>query len=146
MCRINWLVPFIWLESCTPTHSVQSWVFSWLPLRSETWGKRVLVLCTCHYWSTVVLLTEMIYIIKWTNVETFEYYLVLITMLLLLMIYDINHIWTAEMKWKWRGHEVTGSNPVEILNFFQASLRNCINCVHCDDHFFIFNVTINVIM
>ena len=34
--------------------------------------------------------------------------------------------------------EVTGSNPVEILNFFQASLRNCINCVHCDDHFFIF--------
>jgi len=22
--------------------------------------------------------------------------------------------------------------------FFQASLRNCINCVHCDDHFFIF--------
>ena len=28
---------------------------------------------------------------------------------------------------------------VEVLNFFfQASLRNCINCVHCDDHFFIF--------
>ena len=22
--------------------------------------------------------------------------------------------------------------------FFQASLRNCINCVHCDGHFFIF--------
>ena len=22
--------------------------------------------------------------------------------------------------------------------FFQASLRNCVNCVHCDDHFFIF--------
>ena len=38
--------------------------------------------------------------------------------------------------------EVTGSNPVEVLNFFQASLRSCINCVHCDDHFFIcsFNV------
>ena len=34
--------------------------------------------------------------------------------------------------------EVTGSNPVEVLDFFQASLRNCINCVHCDDHFFIF--------
>ena len=32
----------------------------------------------------------------------------------------------------------TGSNPIEVLNFFQASLRNCINCVHCDDHFFIF--------
>ena len=26
----------------------------------------------------------------------------------------------------------------EVLNFFQASLRDCINCVHCDDHFFIF--------
>ena len=34
--------------------------------------------------------------------------------------------------------EVTGSNPVEVLNFFQASSSNCINCVHCDDHFFIF--------
>ena len=37
-----------------------------------------------------------------------------------------------------RYREVTGSNPVEVLNFFQASLRNCINCVHCADHFFIF--------
>ena len=27
---------------------------------------------------------------------------------------------------------------VEVLNFFQASLRNCINWVHCDEHFFIF--------
>ena len=34
--------------------------------------------------------------------------------------------------------EVTGSNPVEVLNFFQTSLCNCRNCVHCDDHFFIF--------
>ena len=139
--------------------------------------------------------------------------------LFLLMIYEINHIWTAEMKWEWRGdrrsernlcncvkkpekisglqrglnpfprdtgamlyqlsyqasdvvhiwfisyiinthlfhgniwtnnwpapnvsgfiaqlvehrtgnREVTGSNPVEVLNFFQASLRNCINCDH----------------
>ena len=33
--------------------------------------------------------------------------------------------------------EVTGSNPVEVLNLFHASLRDCINCVHCDDHFFI---------
>ena len=24
--------------------------------------------------------------------------------------------------------------------FFQASLRNCINCVYCDDHFFIFKI------
>ena len=40
-----------------------------------------------------------------------------------------------------RYREVTGSNPVEVLNFFffQASLHNFINCVHCDDHFFIFN-------
>ena len=28
------------------------------------------------------------------------------------------------------------ANPVEGLNFFQASLRNCINCVLCDDYFF----------
>ena len=35
--------------------------------------------------------------------------------------------------------KVTSSNPVEVLNFlFQAVLRNCINCVHCDDNFFIF--------
>ena len=37
-----------------------------------------------------------------------------------------------------RYRDVTGSNPVEVLNFFQASHRNCINCVHADDHFFIF--------
>ena len=37
-----------------------------------------------------------------------------------------------------RYREITCSNPVEVLNFFQASLRNCINCVHCDDHFLIF--------
>ena len=24
----------------------------------------------------------------------------------LLMIYEINHIWTAEMKWKWRNEEM----------------------------------------
>ena len=28
--------------------------------------------------------------------------------------------------------------PLKSWIFFQASLRNCINCVHCDDHFFIF--------
>ena len=28
-----------------------------------------------------------------------------------------------------RYREVTGSNPVEVLDFFQASLRNCLNCV-----------------
>ena len=29
---------------------------------------------------------------------------------------------------------------VEVLNFFQASLRNCINFIHCDEHFFIFRL------
>ena len=34
-----------------------------------------------------------------------------------------------------RYREVTGSSPVEVLNFFQASLRNCKNCDHnCEDH------------
>ena len=42
--------------------------------------------------------------------------------------------------------EVTGSNPVEVLNFFQASLSNCKNCVHCDHHFFIFENYIHVKM
>ena len=37
-----------------------------------------------------------------------------------------------------RYREVTGSDPVEVLNFFQASSRNYINCVHCNDRFFIF--------
>ena len=30
--------------------------------------------------------------------------------------------------------------PLKSWIFFQASLRNCINCVHWDDHFFIFKV------
>ena len=35
-----------------------------------------------------------------------------------------------------RNREVTGSNPVEVLNF-QAYLRNCKNCVrNCEDHSF----------
>ena len=34
-----------------------------------------------------------------------------------------------------RYREVTGSSPVQVLNFFQASLRNCKNCDHnCEDH------------
>ena len=34
-----------------------------------------------------------------------------------------------------RYRKVTGSSPVEVLNFFQASLRNCKNCDHnCEDH------------
>ena len=42
-----------------------------------------------------------------------------------------------------RGWSNVGSSPAEVLNFFQASLRNCINYVHCDDHFFIFNKTVS---
>ena len=35
-----------------------------------------------------------------------------------------------------RYREVTGSSPVEVLNFFQASLRNCKNYDHnCEDHY-----------
>ena len=72
-------------------------------------------------------------------------------------VYEINHI-DAEMKSnehmdlqltcsqrQWlhssvgrashRYREVTGSNPVEVLNFVQAYLRNGINCIHnCEDH------------
>ena len=69
----------------------------------------------------------------------------------LLMINEINHIWTAEMKWRWRNDRRSERNlcncvkkpeknsGIQVLHFFfQASLRNCINCVHCEDHFFIF--------
>ena len=45
-----------------------------------------------------------------------------------------------------RYREVTDSNPVEVLHFFQASLRNCKNCVHCDDHFFIFKTDFHEIL
>ena len=41
-----------------------------------------------------------------------------------------------------RYREVTGSNPVEVLNFFQASLRHYI--IHCDDHFFIFISAVHI--
>ena len=149
-----------------------------------------------------------------------------------LMIYEINHIWTAEIKWKWRNNRCSERNlcncikkpekknqdfnvrglnlwphdtgamfyqlsyeatdvgsrsilhsyaPVKEISvndiwnnnwpapnisgfiaqlvehrtsiarsrvqtplnswiFFQASLRNCIKCVHCDDHFFTFRI------
>ena len=34
-----------------------------------------------------------------------------------------------------RYREVTGSNPVEDLNFSGFYIRNCISCVHnCEDH------------
>ena len=57
------------------------------------------------------------------------------------MLYQLSYAFVKEMSGT-GNREVTGSNPVGVLNFFQASLRNCINCVHCDDHFFIFSVSI----
>ena len=57
------------------------------------------------------------------------------------MLYQLSYVFVKEMSGT-GNREVTGSNPVEVLNFFQASLRNCINYVHCDDHFFIFSVSI----
>ena len=67
-----------------------------------------------------------------------------------LMIYEINHIFISN----WPTPNVTGfiaqlvehrtsiarslvQTPLKSWIFFQPSLRNCINCVHCDDHFFI---------
>ena len=47
-------------------------------------------------------------------------------------IQDFNGVWTRDLT-------ITGAMlSVEVLKFFQASLRNCINCIHCNDHFFIF--------
>ena len=57
------------------------------------------------------------------------------------MLYQLSYVFVKEMSGT-GNREVTVSNPVGVLNFFQASLRNCINCVHCDDHFFIFSVSI----
>ena len=48
----------------------------------------------------------------------------------------INHC-TANNYWENQSRRVLHRHLC-IMNFFQASLRNCINCVHCDDHFFIF--------
>ena len=72
------------------------------------------------------------------------------------MIYEINHIWTAEMKWKWRNDRRSECNlcncvkkpekKLKSWKIFQASLCNCINCVHCDDHFFIFVRRIHVLI
>ena len=36
--------------------------------------------------------------------------------------------------------EVTGSNLVEVLNFLQASLRNCINCIHNWENHTLFHI------
>ena len=60
------------------------------------------------------------------------------TNLLLLMIYEINHIWTAEMKWKWRNDCRSELNLCNCVKKPEKKKRNCINCVHGDDHFFIF--------
>ena len=80
------------------------------------------------------------------------------TNLLLLMIYDLFHISLTLISFTGTKEPTIDLLPTsvakiaqlvehrtgigfkvlgEVLNFFQASLRNCINCVHCDDHFFI---------
>ena len=62
----------------------------------------------------------------------------------------MNHIWTeywTELhssvgRASHRYREITGSNPFEVLNFFQASLRNCINCVSLRRSFLHFIIVI----
>ena len=53
-------------------------------------------------------------------------------------------IWVHMFPWKiceWTMH-IRQSSPVEVLNFFQASLRNCKNCDHnCEDHSSFVNIT-----
>ena len=43
--------------------------------------------------------------------------------------------WLQLVRASHRYHEVTGSTPVEVLNFSGFYIRNCINCVrNCEDH------------
>ena len=46
--------------------------------------------------------------------------------IIIIIVIVVNDIWN-------KSYMNCGNNPVEVLNFFQASSRNCINCVHCDD-------------
>ena len=46
--------------------------------------------------------------------------------IIIIIIIIVNDIWN-------KSYMNCGNNPVEVLNFFQASSRNCINCVHCDN-------------
>ena len=49
---------------------------------------------------------------------------------------------TSLMQQKMCKKDVVGIVPFDLIGllpfFFQTSLRNCINCVDCDDHYFIF--------
>ena len=47
---------------------------------------------------------------------------------------EAGQLWVHMSPWKSRVQTPLKSR---IFFFFQASLLNCINCVHCDDHFFI---------
>ena len=51
-------------------------------------------------------------------------------------IQDFNGVWTRDLAIRCDAlTEVTGSKPVEVLNFSGFYIRNCINCVHsCEDH------------
>ena len=51
-------------------------------------------------------------------------------------IQDFNGVWTRDLAIT--GAILTNAMLYSTNFFFQASLRNCINCVHCDDHLFIF--------
>ena len=46
--------------------------------------------------------------------------------IIIIIIIIVNDIWN-------KSYMNCGNNPVEVLNFFQASSRNCVNCVHCDN-------------
>ena len=49
--------------------------------------------------------------------------------------------WTQFMQLRkeaWKKNNSVQTPLKSWIFFFHASLRNCINCFHCDDHFFIF--------
>ena len=46
--------------------------------------------------------------------------------IIIIIVIVVNDIWN-------KSYMNCGNNPDKDLNFFQASSRNCINCVHCDD-------------
>ena len=51
---------------------------------------------------------------------------------------SVNDIWNKSYRSPVIARSWVQTPLIKVLNFFQASLRNCINCVHCDDHFVIF--------
>ena len=74
--------------------------------------------------------------------SSYDLFYILLTLISFTGTYEPAIVFIAQLVEHRTGNrEVMGSNPVEVLIFFfffQASLRNCINCVNCDDHFFIY--------